>query len=105
VVENINIIIDKSGNVIKSEVIGKLKCKSMLSGMPELVLGLNDKSLFEAQSKSTQGRRVISFDDIKFHQCVRLNKFENERVISFIPPDGEFELTSYRQEIKVKPLF
>jgi len=46
-------IIGANGNVIKSEVIGLLKCRSMLSGMPELILGLNDKSLFEAQSRST----------------------------------------------------
>jgi hypothetical protein len=29
-------------------------------------------------------------------QCVRLARFENDRTISFIPPDGEFELMSYR---------
>ncbi len=33
---------------------------------------------------------------MKFHQCVRLSRFENERTISFIPPDGESELMSYR---------
>jgi len=42
---------------------------------------------------------------MKFHTCVRLSKFENERVISFIPPDGDFELISYRLDLKVKPLF
>lgn len=42
---------------------------------------------------------------MKFHTCVRLSKFENERVISFIPPDGDFELISYRLDVKVKPLF
>lgn len=47
----------------------------------------------------------MEFDDIKFHQCVRLSKFESERVISFIPPDGDFELISYRLDVRVKPLF
>jgi len=47
----------------------------------------------------------VEFDDIKFHQCVRLSKFESERVISFIPPDGDFELISYRLDVRVKPLF
>lgn len=42
---------------------------------------------------------------MKFHSCVRLANFENERIISFIPPDGDFELASYRIDIKVKPLF
>jgi AP-1 complex subunit mu len=43
-------------------------------------------------------------EDIKFHQCVRLARFENDRTISFIPPDGEFELMSYRLNTHVKPL-
>ena len=34
----------------------------------------------------------IAIDDCTFHQCVKLSKFESERSISFIPPDGEFEL-------------
>lgn len=43
-------------------------------------------------------------EDVKFHQCVRLSRFENDRTISFIPPDGEFELMSYRLSTQVKPL-
>ncbi|KAF5369734.1 hypothetical protein D9757_011984 [Collybiopsis confluens] len=43
-------------------------------------------------------------EDVKFHQCVRLARFENDRTISFIPPDGEFELMSYRISTPVKPL-
>jgi len=43
-------------------------------------------------------------EDVKFHQCVRLARFENDRTISFIPPDGEFELMSYRLSTPVKPL-
>lgn len=43
-------------------------------------------------------------EDVKFHQCVRLSRFENDRTISFIPPDGEFELMSYRLNTQVKPL-
>jgi len=38
----------------------------------------------------------VPLQDIKFHQCVRLTRFESDRTISFIPPDGEFELMSYR---------
>jgi AP-1 complex subunit mu len=38
--------------VIKSEILGFLKMKSYLSGMPELKLGLNDKALFEATGRS-----------------------------------------------------
>lgn len=41
-------------------------------------------------------------EDIKFHQCVRLSRFENDRTISFIPPDGEFTLMSYRLNTHVR---
>lgn len=34
----------------------------------------------------------------------RLNKFESNHTISFIPPDGEFELMSYRLTTHVRPL-
>jgi len=37
----------------------------MLSGMPELKLGLNDKAFFEAQGRSSKSR-AVEFDDIKF---------------------------------------
>jgi|TARA_B110000285_G_C15050252_1_gene576556 AP-1 complex subunit mu len=71
--------------------------------MPELKLGLNDKVFFELNNKQTRSK-LIDLEDIKFHQCVRLNKFESERLITFIPPDGEFELMTYRVDTHVKPL-
>eukprot|EP00983_Pelagomonas_calceolata_P059731 1146063-Pelagomonas_calceolata.AAC.1 len=39
---------------------------------------------------------TVELEDVKFHQCVRLARFENDRTISFIPPDGAFDLMSYR---------
>lgn len=77
--------------------------KCYLSGMPELRLGLNDKVMFESTGRATRGKSV-EMEDVKFHQCVRLSRFENDRTISFIPPDGEFELMSYRLNTQVKPL-
>ena len=38
----------------------------------------------------------MELEDIKFHQCVRLARFDNDRTISFIPPDGNFDLMTYR---------
>ena len=42
-----------------------------------------------------KGKTVV-MEDVKFHQCVRLSRFDSDRTISFIPPDGESELMSYR---------
>ena len=109
VVERLNLLVAANGTLLRSEILGCLKMRSYLSGMPELKLGLNDKLLFEATGRRTGGRGVskgkaVEMEDIKFHQCVRLARFENDRTISFIPPDGEFELMSYRLNTQVKPL-
>jgi hypothetical protein len=34
--------------------------------------------------------------DVSFHQCVNLGRYNTEKVVSFVPPDGEFELMKYR---------
>merc|ERR1712216_371666 len=104
VIESVNLLVSSNGSILRSEILGALKMRSYLSGMPELKLGLNDKLLFEAQSRSTGKGKAVEMEDIKFHQCVRLARFENDRTISFIPPDGEFELMSYRLNTQVKPL-
>lgn len=77
-------------------------------GMPECKFGINDKIVMEAKGgrggitgnaeaeTSRSGKPVVVIDDCQFHQCVKLSKFETEHSISFIPPDGEFELMRYR---------
>eukprot|EP01038_Epipyxis_sp_PR26KG_P010148 gene10148-13651_t len=104
VIEKLNLLVSSNGTVLHSEIMGSIQMKSFLSGMPELKLGLNDKLMFEATGRSTARVKAVELEDIKFHQCVRLARFENDRTISFIPPDGEFELMSYRLNTQVKPL-
>ena len=74
-----------------SEVQGTLKMRTYLSGMPECKLGLNDKVLFEAQGRGGR-QKAVDLEDVKFHQCVRLARFDNDRTIAFIPPDGAVSL-------------
>nr|CAB3222086.1 AP-1 complex subunit mu-1 [Phallusia mammillata] len=102
VIESVNLLVSTTGNVLRSEIVGSVKMRVFLSGMPELRLGLNDKVLFQNTGRGKS--KAVEMEDIKFHQCVRLSRFENDRTISFIPPDGEFELMSYRLNTHVKPL-
>jgi len=104
VVERLNLLVSSNGTVLHSEIVGAIKMKSFLSGMPELKLGLNDKLMFEATGRPLSKGKAVEMEDIKFHQCVRLARFENDRTISFIPPDGEFDLMTYRLSTHVKPL-
>lgn len=108
VIESINMLITANGQVLNSEILGEINIKSHLSGMPDLRLGLNDKGIFTGNNDATtDSGKNIEMEDIKFHQCVRLSKFENEKLITFIPPDGEFTLMSYRlssSQFLMKPL-
>jgi len=102
VIESVNLLASANSNVLRSEIVGSIKMRVYLSGMPELRLGLNDKVLFESTGRGKS--KSVELEDVKFNQCVRLSRFENDRTISFVPPDGEFELMSYRLNTHVKPL-
>ena len=43
--------VSTNGNVLRSEIVGAIKMRVYLSGMPELRLGLNDKVLFESTGR------------------------------------------------------
>lgn len=47
-----------NGSVLRSEIVGAIKLKVVLSGMPELRLGLNDKVLFEITGSKYQSFSV-----------------------------------------------
>ena len=49
--------------------------------MPELRLGLNDKVLFEIIGRKSKS---VELEDQKFHQCVRLSRYDFETSIRFI---------------------
>ena len=104
VIESVNLRMSQQGQVLSTHVAGRIVMKSYLSGMPECKFGINDKITVENRAKPTQDsttttnptKTAIAIDDCQFHQCVKLSKFESEHSISFIPPDGEFELMRYR---------
>jgi len=101
VVEHCNLMMSSKGTILRNDVSGVILVKCYLSGTPECKFGLNDKLLLdnEAKSKKANMRRPgsgIEIDDCSFHQCVKLGKFDMDRTISFVPPDGEFQLMTYR---------
>ena len=88
-VEEVDAIIESNGMPASWRVTGKIMANAKLSGMPDLTLIFTNPRLL---------------DDVSFHPCVRYAVFESDRILSFIPPDGEFELMSYRLNTSVKPL-
>lgn len=81
IVEEVDAIVDAvSGQIISSDVSGSIQCQCHLSGIPDLLLTFKDPALI---------------DDCSFHPCVRYGRYERDAVVSFVPPDGDFELMKY----------
>jgi len=81
ITEEMDCIIDGNGLVVNSEVRGEIQANSRLSGMPDLTLCFNNPHVL---------------DDAAFHPCVRYARWEHDKVLSFVPPDGQFKLMNYR---------
>ncbi|KAM3161666.1 MHD domain-containing protein [Lachancea thermotolerans] len=105
--ERISILVSKDGSILKSYVDGTVEATTHLSGMPVCRFGLNDSlsvstPFGDNESPTTNKKAIpkaaagsVMLEDCKFHQCVQLDRFQSERTINFIPPDGSFELMKY----------
>jgi AP-3 complex subunit mu len=74
ILEEVGAMIDKNGMIISSEVNGIIQANSRLFRVPDLSLTFVEPDLI---------------DDCTFHPCVHYNRFEKEKVVSFVPPDGK----------------
>lgn len=107
--EQINILVSKDGSILKAYVDGTIDMTTQLSGTPICQFGLNDSLSVEfgdslwLDSQEFNNKKAVPkaaagsvmLEDCKFHQCVSLDKFNKERIIKFVPPDGYMELMKY----------
>ena len=96
VLESVNLLLSSTGSVLRQEVTGSVMMNTKLSGMPECKFGLNDKLVVDKEKAANKAVKGVCIDDCTFHRCVSLGRFDADRTITFIPPDGEFELMRYR---------
>ncbi|KAJ1495609.1 Mu homology domain-containing protein [Baffinella frigidus] len=80
IVEEIDCSIDTNGLMVTSDVSGEILVNCKLSGMPDMTLSFTNPD---------------TIDEVNFHPCVRLSRYERDKVLSFVPPDGKFKLASY----------
>lgn len=90
-VEEMDTIINRDGILVKCEIYGEVQVNSHLSGVPDLTLSFSNPSIL---------------DDVRFHPCVRFRPWESQQILSFVPPDGQFKLMSYRvRKLKSSPIY
>lgn len=93
--ERINITFNANGVALSSSIDGNITMKSYLAGNPELRLALNEEMVIgRGSGQSSFG--VLEIDDCNFHECCNLENFDSQRLLSFVPPDGEFVVMNYR---------
>ncbi|XP_015072013.1 AP-3 complex subunit mu isoform X2 [Solanum pennellii] len=90
-VEEMDATINRDGVLVKCEICGEVQVNSHLSGLPDLTLSFANTSIL---------------NDVRFHPCVRLRPWESNQILSFVPPDGQFKLMSYRiKKLKSTPIY
>lgn len=93
--EKISITFNPSGAVLNSSIDGTIQMKSYLAGNPHLKLALNEE-LVVGKGASRGSYGAVEIADCNFHECVNTEGFEDQRILSFLPPDGEFTVMNYR---------
>ncbi|SMR59500.1 unnamed protein product [Zymoseptoria tritici ST99CH_3D1] len=114
VIEDVNLLVSASGTVLRADVNGAIEMRAYLSGTPECKFGLNDALTLASGANGTSlntlgptgnlnGNKAskaaagsVTLEDVSLHQCVKLSSFTTDRTVSFIPPDGSFQLMTYR---------
>jgi AP-2 complex subunit mu-1 len=74
--ETITLLMSASGDILRSDIHGRVMMKALLSGMPECKFGLNDKLIMEkeggaaAAAVANQKTSGVEIDDCTFHRFV-----------------------------------
>ena len=86
--ELVSATISANGELLQSEVRGRAEVNCRLSGMPECRMGISDRL-------KTPGDEQPEQLNATYHQCVKLERLDNEQSVVFVPPDGKFTLMQY----------
>ncbi|VAH06911.1 unnamed protein product [Triticum turgidum subsp. durum] len=91
IVEELDACVNREGVLVKCEACGEIEVNSSLPGLPELTLSFANPTII---------------NDVRFHPCVRFRPWEANQILSFVPPDGQFKLMSYRvKKLKTTPIY
>ena len=93
VIDRISATFNSDGRVRTFTIDGSIQMKSYLTGSPQLHLALNDQLVIGGGGHAGYG--MIEVDNVNFHECVDLNRFEQERMLVLEPPHGEFVLMNF----------
>jgi len=97
VIETVHCVLGPTGGIIRAEIDGNIIMKSYLLGQPQLSIALNENLVVGRNTKleSTYGGVTI-LDQVNFSELCQLGDFSTLKMIHISPPEGEFNVMSYR---------
>ncbi|XP_062262815.1 AP-4 complex subunit mu-1 [Platichthys flesus] len=95
VIERMSVVIGSNGVVMKADVEGEIKVKCYMSSCSEMRIGLNEEfSIGKSQLRGYGA--AVRVDECSFHQAVRLDEFDSQRVLRLCPSPGEQTVMQYQ---------
>ncbi|XP_025105513.1 AP-4 complex subunit mu-like isoform X2 [Pomacea canaliculata] len=94
-IERLTVVTDAKGNIGRMQVQGTINVKNFLLGHPKVKVALNEDLQISSRDQVKGFGSSALLDRCNFHQCVDLSEFDTSRIISFLPPPGEFSAMVY----------
>lgn len=115
VIEKLTAIFDVNGHLRASSIVGSIKIKSYLGGNPPIRLGLpeglvigrnNPRASIAYSSEDAYGSSgPVVLDTMSMHESVDQGIFNSTGTLQLVPPEGHFDLITYRSSRNYKPPF
>ncbi|KAM4676617.1 LOW QUALITY PROTEIN: AP-4 complex subunit mu-1 [Discoglossus pictus] len=95
VIERMTVAIGVNGMLLKADVQGELRLKSFYPNCPEIRIGLSEEFCVGSSELRGYGS-AVRVDGCQFHESVKLDEFESNRILKVLPPQGELTLMQYQ---------
>ncbi|XP_041658133.1 AP-4 complex subunit mu-1 [Cheilinus undulatus] len=95
VIERMSVVIGSNGVVMKADIEGEIKVKCYMPSCSEMRIGLNEEFSIGKSQLRGYGSSV-RVDECSFHQAVRLDEFDSNRILRLCPSQGEQTVMQYQ---------
>ena len=106
--EQLTILFNGSGALIRADLDGQVKLRCYVPGSPLFHMGFNEDLVVRQQDVGGRvgsgGPSGIIVDDVIFHKSAILERWNQDRYVLFHPPEGEFTLMNYRMDVTNLPM-
>ncbi|XP_003978304.1 AP-4 complex subunit mu-1 [Takifugu rubripes] len=95
VIERLSVVIGSNGVLMKADVEGEVRVKCYMPSCSEIRIGMNEEfSIGKAQLRGYGA--AVHVDECSFHQSVRLDEFDSNRILRLCPSQGEQTVMQYQ---------